>query len=449
MSSSQAGIIYTYRFVAVLLILSFITALSLLHNPVLEDTVYYAIGGIVGYLMGMRLLLELAARESYQLRVKRLFLDPLVEDRPVRVKLIVENHSIIPLLYTEINDLYPELFTKMKGASTAAGLLPSRGGMELLYVVKPRLGTHVFRGTEVIIRDPVGLYAYRMVVPGSRETVRVYPKPLPLPRGAAARWVTSGLGLTPSRLTGIGQEFSTLREYVPGDDYRFIEWKSYARLRRLYVKQFEKEVSLSLAIILDASGPMRYGLLGKTPLEECARAAAGIARAVLEKGDWLTLYVRGPGGVLRSGYGRGRRHFRRVLDTLAGVSWRGEPSIGLAETLLVAAKEIPRRTKTLFIVFTSIRGEREAEELGPAIALLRSKGHPVLIVNPLPELWEAEEMRGIEAGLYIALAAEKLMRAREAGRVLARYGARVANVGPRDMVPAILRHIEALRAVVA
>ena len=66
-----------------------------------------------------------------------------------------------------------------------------------------------------------------------------------------------------SRRKGISVEFADYRQYVPGDDLRFIDWNIYARLDRLFLKMFLEEEDLSLILALDASASMDWGNPGK------------------------------------------------------------------------------------------------------------------------------------------------------------------------------------------
>jgi len=57
---------------------------------------------------------------------------------------------------------------------------------------------------------------------------------------------------------GSSTEFSDFRDYVPGDDVRFVDWNAFARLHRPYIKLFELEQEMHVAILLDASGSMLF-----------------------------------------------------------------------------------------------------------------------------------------------------------------------------------------------
>ena len=62
-----------------------------------------------------------------------------------------------------------------------------------------------------------------------------------------------------SHAEGQGLVFADYKDYVPGDDFRTIDWKIYARTNKFYVKQFEEERNMMVHIIVDASASMDDG----------------------------------------------------------------------------------------------------------------------------------------------------------------------------------------------
>src|SRR5579864_7135715 len=74
-----------------------------------------------------------------------------------------------------------------------------------------------------------------------------------------------------SPLAGSSMEFADYRRYSPGDDFRRIDWRAYARLERLFLRLFEAEENLTVTILIDCSDSMQYG--------EPAKAALALALA--------------------------------------------------------------------------------------------------------------------------------------------------------------------------
>lgn len=62
-----------------------------------------------------------------------------------------------------------------------------------------------------------------------------------------------------SKDLGAGLVFNDYREYIPGDDFRAIDWKVYARTGKFFIKRYEEERNLKVHVIIDSSGSMNYG----------------------------------------------------------------------------------------------------------------------------------------------------------------------------------------------
>ena len=76
-----------------------------------------------------------------------------------------------------------------------------------------------------------------------------------------------------SPLAGSSMEFSDYRRYAPGDDFRRIDWRAYARLERLFLRVFEAEENLTITVLIDCSDSMHHGKPAKAPLATALAAA--------------------------------------------------------------------------------------------------------------------------------------------------------------------------------
>ena len=76
-----------------------------------------------------------------------------------------------------------------------------------------------------------------------------------------------------SPLAGSSMEFSDYRRYAPGDDFRRIDWRAYARLERLFLRVFEAEENLTVTLLIDCSDSMFHGRPAKAPLATALAAA--------------------------------------------------------------------------------------------------------------------------------------------------------------------------------
>lgn len=108
-----------------------------------------------------------------------------------------------------------------------------------------------------------------------------------------ARRIVEGYvsGLHCSPFHGFSIEFAEHREYVPGDDLRYVDWKVFGRTDKVYLKQYEEETNLITYLLLDVSESMRYrsrwAALSKLEYAQCV--AAALSYLVLQQQDSVGL----------------------------------------------------------------------------------------------------------------------------------------------------------------
>ena len=102
-----------------------------------------------------------------------------------------------------------------------------------------------------------------------------------------ARLIVESLyaGLHKSHFQGFSVEFSSHREYIPGDPLKLIDWKVYARTKKLYIKLFHEDTSLKAMILLDHSASMDYGEKGFNKLFYAKTLGASLAYLLIKQKD--------------------------------------------------------------------------------------------------------------------------------------------------------------------
>jgi uncharacterized protein (DUF58 family) len=120
-----------------------------------------------------------------------------------------------------------------------------------------------------------------------------------------------------SAFRGQGMEFDEVREYASGDDVRAIDWNVTARAGKPYIKVFREERELSVLLLVDVSGSMRFGAIpGLSPrakLALAAEAAAVVGVTALRNGDRLGLVLFSDRTETHLPARRGRGHALRVV----------------------------------------------------------------------------------------------------------------------------------------
>lgn len=96
-------------------------------------------------------------------------------------------------------------------------------------------------------------------------------------------------GLHRSPYHGFSVEFTEYRQYSPGDDTRYLDWRLYARTDRYYIKKFEDETNLRCHLLVDNSRSMGYGSLSYTKAQYANTLAATLAYFLYLQGDAVGL----------------------------------------------------------------------------------------------------------------------------------------------------------------
>lgn len=197
--------------------------------------------------------------------------------------------------------------------------------------------------------------------------------------GLKARTVVEGLrvGDHKSPYRGFSVEFVQHREYVPGDDIRHIDWKSYGRSERYTIKQYEQETNFIGHILLDASRSMLYGEGETNKLEYAKVLAAVLAYLIVHQRDSASLAVFDEGWRDRLPASGQLGHVQTILHTLESVQPRDKTAI--APLLHDLANQVRRRG----LVFLISDCFDDVDSLLGGLQHLRFQGHEVIVFHIL------------------------------------------------------------------
>jgi len=136
-------------------------------------------------------------------------------------------------------------------------------------------------------------------------------------------YLGSRQGIHLSARRGHGIEFADYRPYVPGDDFRHIDWRSYARTDRLFVREYREEQDLNVLVLLDSSKSMRFP--EEEDKEDFARyLCLALAYVALVGGDRVVVSLL---GMRRTPHYRNPKSFARLRRALE--SWVPDSEIDL------------------------------------------------------------------------------------------------------------------------
>ena len=119
-----------------------------------------------------------------------------------------------------------------------------------------------------------------------------------------------------SHFKGRGMDFEELREYIPGDDVRDIDWNVTHRLGRPFVKRFREERELTAVLAVDVSGSSSFGSASRTKREFADEIAATLAMSAAKNGDKVALLLFTDEVEMFVPPRKGRRHILRIVREL-------------------------------------------------------------------------------------------------------------------------------------
>ncbi|MDR1514056.1 MAG: DUF58 domain-containing protein [Synergistaceae bacterium] len=255
----------------------------------------------------------------------------------------------------------------------------TREGVALidLPIVPQRRGRIILNAVWVRWKSPLGFFERVR-----RDAVHGYINIIPDVKGAydeALRFFSSDAeyGVKSQRFKGDGAEFDDLREYAPGMDNRFIDWKSSARHRKLLCKEFRRERNHHVVIGFDTGRLMTEPLDGIPRIDHAIRAGLCLGWASLHGGDFLG----GCGFDVRFRSfikpGRGMPYFSRFQHFAAELTYAAEETnftLGIAEL----HSRLTRRS--LVVLFTEFVDTIQAELLIESLKWTVRK-HAVIFVT--------------------------------------------------------------------
>ena len=320
------------------------------------------------------------------------------------------------------------------------------GSAQCTYTIRPRQrGDRSFGEIVALVRSPLGLLRRRHRG-GAGDVLRVYPDTTRLLHPAALdpKRVFAALGVKPAPRRGDGMEFDSLRDYLPGDDPRRVDWRATARRGRIVVRQFQHERNHTVLIAVDASRLMAGDVDGRSKLDYAVDAGLALAYAALQAGDRVGLIA----------FDRDVRGFcapraqRRQLGVLIDVLRPLQPRLVEPDYRVVVRTLAARhRQRALLVVLTDVVEAGAAIFTEPLAVLGRR--HRVLLVAVRDRLFASLDAVG-GAGDMVSvsrrLVLSDLVRERETAlATLRRGGVQSVDLPPEAITAAVLDRYLALR----
>ncbi len=232
-------------------VLLFIFAFFLL-GLITTNPLFYASGAILFIILLFDLLSFLIAINTMNVSIIRnISKNKIIQDISIdiKVELKIKAKNLKNIYF---KDVYPEAFALVSG-DAAMKIDPRKTQHYICYRLSAiKRGTHSFTESYITIGSNFHMFEHLITLESWAE-VSVYP-PVLSKRSIMTHYISSHYGTGRSKQRGIGGiEVANIRNYIPGDDFRHIDWKTSLRLNRMFTKEFESDIGLPVFVLVDHS----------------------------------------------------------------------------------------------------------------------------------------------------------------------------------------------------
>jgi uncharacterized protein (DUF58 family) len=246
----------------------------------------------------------------------------IFEDGEIQITLRLQNHSPLSKIL-EVKDTVPEVMRIKEGANYILMELGPRRETLIEYTIEcPLRGFYTLGPVSIRVQDPFGLFH-------TEKEIHVYDDFLVFPKTEDLKeaFVKSRVpkiftGAVNIRQPGEGSNFYNLREYVPGDSIRKMNWKAYARSGKMMVNEFERDAVSDIILIVDSRAVAETGPVSRNSLVYSTRAAASLAQYFLSRRDSVGLVIYGS-DINSVDRDTGKKQLYVLLTKLAGAAASG------------------------------------------------------------------------------------------------------------------------------
>ncbi|MDT7829993.1 DUF58 domain-containing protein [Pricia sp. S334] len=334
--------------------------------------------------------------------------------------------------YVSIIDELPPQFQKRDFEHTSS--LSKGERREFSYNVRPvERGEYVFGNLIVFASSPLRIVKRKFVFQKD-ETVPVYPSIIQMQRYdflAIGNRLTE-VGLKKIRRIGHTQEFEQIKEYVPGDDFRTINWKATAKQAQLMVNQYQDERSQPIYSIIDTGRVMKMPFEGLKLLDYAINSTLAFSNVALKRNDktGMLAFSKSVGPFVPAI--QKITHLNTILEKLYNIDTEfTESDFGL----LYATVKRKISHRSLLLLYTNFEHISALKRQLPFLLALAKKHVLVVIFFENTELekliaTDAENLQGI----YHKTIAEKFrIEKRQMQKELRQYGIQTILTKPKSL----------------
>ena len=322
--------------------------------------------------------------------------------------------------------------------------LESEKARGLDYFVKPlERGEYHFGKINLFASTVLRLVSRRVVV-SADSMAPVYPSIMQMKRYEllAFNSISQEKGIKKLRRIGSSYEFEQIKNYVPGDDFRSINWKASSRRAQLMVNQYEDERSQSVYCIIDKSRTMRMPFEGLSLMDYAINSALVISNVVLQKKDkaGLLTFSDKIGSAIKAE--RKTNHLNKILAAL----YREQPRDLEAryELLYHSARKLIKGRSLLFL-YTNFESTFALERVLPILRKI-NRLHLLVVVfftNTEIEKLAKQNAKDTEAVYHQTVAKQFLSEKRTIAQILRQHKIQTILTSPADLsINSINKYLE-------
>ena len=300
--------------------------------------------------------------------------DNIFEDGTMSVKFIIKNTGL-GIGFVEIYDSLPPQARIIKGSNYTLLYMKPWQEVSFEYSLKLPLRGHYHLGpVKMRVKDAFDLF-YNERIEESIHSFSVFPQIEVLEEQVITSRAPKLLsGAMPLNVIGTGTEFYSLREFVPGDSLRSVNWKALAKKGKMMVNETVREDVMDVILLLDAREVSAVGGGRDTPLEMSCRAAATYAKQLLDERNNVALMVYGD-TIDRIDLDRGEHHLFKILTGLSSAKPQGNLKLEIVMKDLLP--HLPSGSP--IILFSSLDDDHTISE---AFTSTISRGFTITTISP-------------------------------------------------------------------
>ena len=344
------------------------------------------------------------------IEVTRRWVAPLALGVDARVELAVQNRGDVAVDLSIQDDVSATLTDSLPHLELHAGA----GDLALAaYTVHPSRRGDTNAGPTFVRVRTAWQIGERWLSAPLAQTVRVYPDLFEARRQAMflirSRQVATEKRR--ARVSGLGRDFESLREYQSGDDVRDICWTATARRSSPVTKVYQPEQSQAVWILVDGGRLLRARVEDRMKLDGTVNAALALAEVALAAGDRVGLITYGRRIHHRIPPARGHQHLRTILEALATVQAdRAEGDHAAAAGAVATAQ----KQRALIVWLTDLSETAAIPDVIESAARLSPRHVVVFAVTQQPELVALDaSVPNTADEMYRSLAAQETLERRE------------------------------------